>query len=133
MNLYLDPSALVKRYVAEEGSEIVRSAMAHADAWFMCRLGYVETYRATGLAAGEPAARRFRDEWPAFGSIEVDAALADEAATLALETGLRTLDALHLAAALLLPREDLIFAAWNDRLRPVARTRGLAVLPESLD
>src|SRR4051812_33588775 len=102
--------------------------MANADAWFMCRVGYVETYRALGLVAGERVARRFRDEWPAFGSIEVGAALADDAARLALDTGLRSLDALHLAAALLLPGEDVTFAAWDDRLRAAAGSRGLAVV-----
>jgi uncharacterized protein len=133
VNLYLDASALVKRYVAEPGSEIVRSAMAEADAWFMCRIGFVETFRATGLAAGERVADRFRQEWPAFGSIEVDAALAEDAADLAVASGLRTLDALHLAAALILPSDDLVFAAWDERLRLAAGARGLRLMPDSLD
>ena len=133
MNLYLDASALVKRYVAEPGSEIVRAAMADADGWFMCRVGFVETFRATGLAAGERIANRFRRDWPAFNSLEVDAALVDDAAGLALSTGLRTPGALHLAAALVLPRENLAFAAWDERLRRAAAGRGLRLLPESLD
>ena len=133
MNLYLDASALVKRYVAEPGSETVRSAMADADAWFMCNVGYVETFRATGLAAGERVANRFRREWPAFASVAVDAALVDDAAGVALSSGLRTLDALHLAAALILPRDDLTFAAWDERLRHAAAGHGLPLLPESLD
>jgi uncharacterized protein len=132
LNLYLDASALVKRYVAEPGSEIVRDAMADADAWFMCRIGFVETYRAIGMAAGGRVAQRFVAEWPAFGSIEVDATLAEAAAGLAAASGLRTRDALHLAAALVLPGEELVLAAWDERLRAAARERGLRVLPESL-
>lgn len=133
MNLYLDASALVKRYVAEAGSEIVRAAMGRADGWFMCRIGFAETHRATGLSAGARIARRFAEEWPALGVIEADARLVHAAAELALETGLRTLDALHLAAALLLDPDDLVFAAWEERLRMSARERGLRLLPESLD
>jgi predicted nucleic acid-binding protein len=132
LNLYLDASALVKRYVAEPGSELVRDAMADADAWFMCRIGFVETYRALGIAAGERVAQRFATEWPAFGSIEVEAGLAEAAAGLAVPSRLRTLDALHLAAALALPRDQLLFAAWDERLRDAAAERGLPLLPESL-
>jgi uncharacterized protein len=133
LNLYLDASALVKRYVAEPGSEAVRAAMRHADGWFLCRVGFVETYRAIGMAAGERVARGFAAEWPAFGSIEVDAALAEDAAALALADGLRTLDALHLAAAMILPPDDVLFAAWDQRLRRAADGRGLRLLPASLD
>jgi hypothetical protein len=43
-----------------------------------------------------------------------------------------TLDALHLAAALVLPGEELLLAAWGERLRAAARERGLRFLPESL-
>lgn len=132
MNLYLDASALVKRYVAEPGSDTVRRAMADAEAWFMCRIGFVETYRAIGIAAGEHVAQRFEAEWAAFGSIEVDADLAEAAAGLAVASRLRTRDALHLAAALLLRDEDLLFAAWDERLRSAAGERGLRLLPEAL-
>jgi hypothetical protein len=52
----------VKRYVAESGSDAVRDAMEQASAWCMCRVGYVETLRATTLAAGEAAAGNFRRE-----------------------------------------------------------------------
>jgi uncharacterized protein len=132
LNLYLDASALVKRYVAQPGSEVVRDAMADAHAWFMCRIGFVETYRALGIAAGDRVAQRFATEWPAFGSIEVDAGLAEAAAGLAVQRGLRTLDALHLAAALVLPADRLLFAAWDERLRTAARASGLRLVPESL-
>jgi predicted nucleic acid-binding protein len=128
--LYLDASALVKRYVAEDGSDRVREAMAADGDWFACRVGFVEAVRAVGLAAGRRAADVVRREWPAFGVIEVDAALAEKAAELALSHDLRSLDALHLAAALLLPRESITVATWDVRLQRAARERGLATLPE---
>ena len=51
--------------------------MDRADGWFMCRIGFVETVRAVGLSAGKAAAKTVREEWPAFGVIEVDQRLAE--------------------------------------------------------
>ncbi len=78
--LYLDASALVKRYVDEQGSKEVQAAMAAEDAWWICRIGFVETVRAVSFAAGMGASKAFEREWEAFGVVEVDAALAAHAA-----------------------------------------------------
>lgn len=99
----------------------------------MCRLGFVETVRAVGLAAGEDAARTVRSEWPSFSVVEVDQALVEQAAALTLARGLRSLDALHLASALLLPPELTTVATWDRRLHAAAAQEGLRVLPEALD
>lgn len=99
----------------------------------MCRAGFVETVRAVGLVAGLPATKAFRDEWPAFGIVELDQQLAEHAAALALERALGSLDALHLAAALMLPGKDLVFATWDRRLHAAARAEGLELLPHALE
>jgi predicted nucleic acid-binding protein len=106
--------------------------MEQADGWFMCRVGFVETIRAVGLSAGRAATKTVREEWPAFGVIEVDQILAEEAAKLAIEHELRSLVALHLAAALLIS-PDLVLATWDRRLRAAAGAEGLELLPEVLD
>jgi uncharacterized protein len=130
--LYLDASALVKRYVEEEGSESVLRAMDGASAWSMCRIGYVETVRAVALAGGRKAVKRVENDWSSFDVIEVDTALAEHAAQLALSAELRSLDALHLAAALVLPSDDLTVATWDARLHRAAGDQGLATLPTVL-
>lgn len=132
MSLYLDASALVKRYVDEDGSDLVRAEMNTADSWFICRIGFVETIRAVGLSAGTAATRVVRQEWPAFGIVEVDDRLAEHAASLALDRGLRSLDALHLAAAMVLPGPGLTVATWDKRLHAAADAEGLDVLPAVL-
>lgn len=119
----------MKRYVAEPGSDAVRDAMDRADGWLMCRIGFVETVRAVGLSAGQATIRTVRREWPAFGVVEVDQRLTEDAAELALEHDLRSLDALHLAAALLLPRNDLLLATWDRRLHAAAAAEGLQLIP----
>lgn len=107
--------------------------MERADGWFTCRVGFVETVRAVGLAGGRIATRAVREEWPALGVIELDQRLAEEAATLALAHELRSLDALHLAAAQVLPRDDLLLTTWDRRLHAAAIAEGLRVTPEALD
>jgi predicted nucleic acid-binding protein len=122
----------VKRYVAEPGSELVREAMQAAEDWYICRAGFVETVRAVGLVAGGQATQVVREEWPAFGLVEVDQPLVERAATLCLQRELRSLDALHLAAALVLPVEDLVLATWDHRLHRAASAEGLRALPDRL-
>ncbi len=98
----------------------------------MCRAGFVETVRAVGLVAGPSATGAIAGEWTAFGVVEVDQPLVEHAASLALERELRSLDALHLAAALVLPGENLVFATWDRRLHTAASAEGLQLLPETL-
>jgi uncharacterized protein len=107
--------------------------MDQAEGWFICRIGFVETVRAVGLSAGQAATRAVREEWPAFGMIEVDQRLVEGAAELAIAHELRSLDALHLAAALVLPQDDLLLATWDRRLHAAAGAEGLTLIPEKLD
>jgi uncharacterized protein len=130
--LYLDASALVKRYIAEKGSEALIGAMGEAEGWAICRVGYVETARAIGLAAGRVAVRRFVTDWPSFEVVEVDAALTEHAAELSFKEELRSLDALHLAAALLIASDGLTLATWDVRLHRAARNQGLDLFPSQL-
>lgn len=118
--------------MAEPGSDAVRDAMDSADGWFMCRAGYVETLRAVTLAAGTSAAKAVEHEWPAFAVVEVDQRLVEDAAELAVAHELRSLDAMHLAASLILPGDDLTFATWDRRLHDAAHSAGLTLLPISL-
>lgn len=90
----------------------------------------METLRALALATGPtaPPVDRFRDEWSDINVIEVDAALVERAAELAIEGPLRSLDALHLAAALAVAGDDLVLATWDRRLAAAASGNGVAVL-----
>jgi len=107
--------------------------MADTDGWYICRAGFVETVRAVTIAAGAPATRAVKEEWPAFGVVEIDQSLVEHAADLALERDLRTLDSLHLAAALVLPVDDLAFATWDRQLHDAANAEGLRLIPDSLE
>jgi hypothetical protein len=94
----------------------------------VCQLCRDDPCRCSGAAATE-----IREEWPAFGIIEVDQQLFEHAYALAVKRDLRSLDTLHLAAALVLPRDDLVLATWGGRLHAAAWAEGLGLLPTSLD
>jgi predicted nucleic acid-binding protein len=106
--------------------------MDQADGWFICRAGFVETARAVGLTAGRTATKPMLEEWPSFSVIEVDQRLVEDAAELAIERELRSLDALHLASALMLPRDGLAFATWDRRLHAAAAACGLQLVPRTV-
>jgi predicted nucleic acid-binding protein len=118
--------------VAEAGSDEVREAMADAERWFTSRLAFIEVFRAVGLTAGKRAAESFAGEWPSFDVVEVDQRLAEEAAAITLMHDLRSLDALHLASALIVPRDDLVLATGDRRLHRAAAAEALELLPETL-
>lgn len=133
MRLYLDSSALVKRYVDEEGSDDVRIAMAAAEVCSTSWVGFVETQRAVGRAVGLRGVTRFEAELLGFDVVDFDRALAGRAGRIGWLTGLRSLDAMHLAAALSLSPGGLRFATWDLRLHRAAREHGLRTLPASFD
>jgi predicted nucleic acid-binding protein len=132
LKLYLDASALVKRYVTEPGSDEVVAAMSRAERCSICRVGFVETVRAVARGGEREDVERAERDWGGLHVVEVDRTVTERAAWLSVETGLRTLDALHLAAALSMSVPELIFATWDTRLHRVARKHGLRTLPASL-
>lgn len=108
--------------------------MERAPAWHICRIGYAETMIALAKAAGPTArpVRRLRGEWPLFNVVEVNQSLVESASRLAIAEDLRTLDSLHLAAALVLPARDRTLATWDRRLWAAANRKRLRPLPADL-
>lgn len=103
-----------------------------ARAWHICRIGYAETLIALTKAAGPSGRprRRFLEEWPLFNVVEVNQSLVESATKLAAAEDLRTLDSLHLAAAVLVPSQDRVLATWDQRLWRAADKHGLQTLPD---
>lgn len=142
--LYLDSSALVKRYVRESDSDVVIARMDDAAAVATSLVTRAEVAAALARAVrerrmGDRDAKRahqeFSREWPDIGRVPVTDALVERADTLAWEYGLRGYDAIQLAAALTF--RDLIdplgygvlFAAFDDRLCEAAARAGMQVWP----
>jgi len=142
MNLYLDSSALAKRYLVETGSEDVRQWIEGAELTATSLITRAEVTAAITRAVRmgvleEQSARRmideFRTDWVSLNRIPVTETLVARADRLACEFGLRCYDAVHLAATLTW-QENLNFpvtlATFDKELADAARQSGLGILPE---
>ena len=138
MTLYVDSSALLKRYVAEHDStradELLRSdpdLVTARHTMVEVRRNLTRLLEGRDLADGRAA---FAEDIRAFALVELDAATMDLSAQISELTGARTLDALQLAVALDLHRKaaiDRVVSADRDLLA-VAAVEGLSVFdPEN--
>ena len=97
MTIYLDASALMKRYVEEPDSEASERILHSDHDWVTGRHTYVEVRRnisrlVTG-AAYVRAKAAFELDWLRTSVVELDPATCEAAAEIAESSGLRTLDA----------------------------------------
>ena len=132
MSTYVDSSALLKRYV-EEADSAAADALLRADPGLLtARHTIVEVRRNLArLLSGRDlvaAQAAFADDLPSFSIIELDEATCESAATIAEMTGVRTLDALHLAAAQRVSAPGVGFLTFDLRQAQAARALGLTVV-----
>lgn len=135
MILYYDTSALIKILIDERGSELARKLWATAYPAASSILAYPEgraalaTARRAGRLRGqsyERSLRTFEGIHEALVSIGVGEQLAKAAGRHATEFGLRGYDAVHLATALALGEEEVVFVTWDEGLARAAESAGLA-------
>ena len=144
MIVYIDASALVKRYVAERGSEAVIELTAKADIVATSVVSRAELAAALARAArlgaldhdgARQAQRRFSREWPDFARVPLTEALVARAERLAWDYELRGYDAVQLAAGLMWQEsigEDVLLATFDRQLWGAATRAGLQVWPQKL-
>lgn len=129
MRLYIDSSALLKRVLDEPESDVLTSELAqHAAAasTLACSsLGWIEVSRALRVrTAGEDASVNEWCDLALSGGLErpINADVVALARRLGPPT-LRSLDAIHLASALLIDAD--VFIAYDFRLLKAARRHSL--------
>ena len=132
MTLFLDTSALLRRYVHGPGRPLVVEAMGADPAWCASALCRSETLLALHRLAGSPTQAerlwsQLRDDWDAFVVVPVDERCLALAVELGATYGLRTVDAVHLAAAARLPR-PASYATFDRRQIPAAAALGFDVV-----
>jgi predicted nucleic acid-binding protein len=122
---YLDSSALVKLVVVEAESTALRRFLRREPMRASCALARVEVVRAV-RPHGAAAMSRARQLLRRLDLIQLDDELLDTAAFL--DGGLlRSLDAIHLAAALTLGEELTAVVTYDDRMTTAAGLFGLVV------
>ena len=141
MSLYLDTSALVKLYVEEVGSTLVRKWVHEADVVATSILAYAEARAAFARRRREkqiaPAAyaqilREFEPDWGRYVVLDATDPLIRHAGKLAEVHALGAYDAIHLASAKILKDRvipPVSFASWDTTLTVAALKEGLNALP----
>jgi uncharacterized protein len=120
---YLDSSAIVKLVVAEAGSVALREWIDERPRVVSCALAMTEVPRAV-RHLGPDALAHARDELRTFELIALDGRLLETAATLDPAI-LRSLDAIHLAAAVSLGADLDVVVSYDVRMLEGARILGL--------
>lgn len=142
MMVYLDSSALVKRYVEEDGSTQVNELLAAHAPVASVAVTYVEISSALARAVREQKLVRneaqrvfevFENEWgKAIICINVQDHLLAQASKLVWRHHLRAYDAVHLASALWFQREigeTVLFATFDKTLGRAAKAEQVTVWP----
>ncbi len=134
MTVYLDTSSLVKLYVTESGSEVVRQLVGDANVVATSVVAYTETRAAlarlrrervlTALRVTE-AKRQFEEQWPMYLALAASDSLCRAAGELAEKYGLRGFDSIHLASFVDVTRragiDDTRFSSFDERLNRAAQ------------
>lgn len=131
MTLYVDSSALLKRYIDEHDSATSVELMATDPVLVTSRLTEVEVRRnLTRMLDGEQlddARRSLATDLDAFALVALDAPTMNEAARVAEATLCRSLDSIHIGAALRAGTSTTLLT-FDIRQARAARESGLRVV-----
>ncbi len=145
MNLYLDSSGIVKRYLEERGSAEVEARLREASLVASSLIAYAEVASAIAgarrrgdvrVADADAAWRLFHADWDDLAVLAVEPSTVEAAAALVREHDLRGFDAIHLATALGWQRQigsPVTMATFDRRLWHSAQAAGLDAWPEDLE
>lgn len=132
MTLYVDSSALIKRYVAEDESDAADAILLSDTDWVTAGHTLVEVSLAIARRLGEAERRvaspAFESDWQRTFVVALDEVLCRRAAELGIATGARSMDALHLAAAERAGGRSMAIVTFDVRLGHAARSLGFAVI-----
>ena len=146
MICYLDTSALVKLYVCEEGTDLVRQQVSETSIIATSKVAYPET-RVTlarglreetlTLAAYKEAVMNFIADWTSYFVLELTDAVIYKAGELAERYKLSGFDPIHMASVLTLAavlaqessKENINIGCWDKELAEALKASGFKVFP----
>ncbi len=126
---------MVKRYVSEEGRDLVNETLSLDPDWCASAITRTETQLCLHRIAMGPFEQQrlwsaFRDDWDAIAIVPVDDRLLIRSTELGATYGLGTTDAIQLAAADRLPRPTTVLTFDSHQI-PAALDLGLNVISPS--
>ncbi len=131
MTLYVDSSAVLKRYLDERDVRVAVDLMASDPVLATSTITEVEVRRNLARlldgAELEKARRSFIEDLDAFALIAVDATVCSEASRIAEQTLCRSLDSIHVASAARVGTETTLLT-FDLRRAQAARSVGLSVV-----
>jgi predicted nucleic acid-binding protein len=142
--VYLDASALVKRYVTERASRETGEPSAKADVVATSLVSRAEVAAALAKAIrlgivepdnGRRAQRAFASQWPDIAKVPVTEALMSRAEALAWDFALRGYDAVQLSSALTWQEAvgaEITLATFDRQLWDAGKRAGIRIWPETL-
>jgi predicted nucleic acid-binding protein len=142
--VYLDASALVKRYIVERGSRATAALTAGSGMIATSIVTRAEVAAAlakavrVGLVSGDrarTAQRSFAGDWPDLVRVPVTEALVERAEALAWAHGLRGYDAVQLASAITWQEAvgtEILLATFDRQLWEAAPQAGVRAWPDAL-
>jgi predicted nucleic acid-binding protein len=132
VTLYVDSSALAKRYVSEDDSDVAESALLADSDWVTGRHTFVEImlalHRRLGDAERGTAKAAFERDWDRLFVVSLDDEVCRRAVEFGIATGARSLDAMHLAAADRAGGRSVPIVTFDIRLGHAARSLGFSVI-----
>jgi len=140
--IYIDTSALVKVYIQETGTRQVKNLLQSAPLVGSALITKTEASAALAKAVrlnyittpdAQKAWEKFQSDWAFLFRIGLTENLIDWAARLAWDYGLRSYDAIHLAAALSWQQtvgEPVTLATFDKQLWETAPRTGLSIWPQ---
>lgn len=132
MTIAIDSSALVKRYIVEDGRDLVLASMSADETWCASALARTEVLVALHQVATNRTQQQqlwaaLRDDWDSFVVVPVDERCLARAAEIGAAFAVRTVDAIHLAAADRLPK-PLSYLTFDRSQIPAATALGFQVI-----
>ena len=137
MTLFFDTSALIKRYVIEEGSKKVDKLMDRADNIIVSAITEIEAHSTFKRLLMEKAISQtdyktliteFEIDYPYFSKIIFDNLIVTNAKLLIDKYQLKTLDSIQLGTALLLKDEIDYFIVCDSKLVKAGKKEGLKII-----
>jgi len=140
MIAYFDTSAIVKFYISETGSDIVREAFNNSEILVTSEIAYVEAISAFIRINNEKLisdidlsniVSDFKSNWEDFFTLKADINIIKKAGFLIEKYKLRSYDSIHLSSAVTFKErinKNISFYSWDKNLNTAALNESLQVL-----